>query len=123
MAPPTSSVEDTSYDDTSLADERGEESAPPPHGVVCVREVLRFLVSITDPRDGGNSSRLMATGLGLVHVALETGCQQMSKSLMSIVGSKLCRHLIMVGYTWCVFLALLFLRYCIMIILTYSLLL
>ena len=95
MAPPTTSTEDTSYeDDTAI--EREEESAPPPHGLVCVREVLRFLVSIIDLRDSGNTNRLMATGLGLVHVALETGCQYMSESLMSIVGSKLCRHLILV---------------------------
>ena len=60
---------------SSAVDTEGEESAPPPHGVVCVREVLRFLVSITDPRDSGNSSRLIATGLGLIHVALEVGCQ------------------------------------------------
>ena len=72
---------------------------PRPHGLVCVREVLRFLVSITDPRDtSSNSPRLMATGLGLVSVALEVGCKELNRfpSLLAVVGNRLCRHMIMV---------------------------
>lgn len=70
-----------------------------PHGLSCVKEVLRFLVSITDPRDAGNSSRLIGIGLGLVTVALEVGCRELGRfpSLLGIVSNRLCRHLMMVS--------------------------
>ena len=44
-----------------------------PYGVPCVRELLRFLISLVNPRDISNSEPMIQMGLSLITVALETG--------------------------------------------------
>lgn len=70
-----------------------------PHGLVSLREVLKFLVTIINPRDRGNSRRLIGIGLELLTVALEGCGRDVTRfpTIMSIIKDQLCRHLISVG--------------------------
>ncbi|XP_019862575.1 PREDICTED: Golgi-specific brefeldin A-resistance guanine nucleotide exchange factor 1-like, partial [Amphimedon queenslandica] len=57
----------------------GDEGEKSPHGMPCVREVLRFFISIINPKDR-NDKRVICIGLDLVTVMLECG----GKSLVDI---------------------------------------
>ena len=68
-----------------------------PYGMACVREVLRFLVSLTSPTYDQNTPAMIATSLGLVTVALEVGGEHINKcpSLLQLVKDQLCRNLML----------------------------
>ncbi|XP_069705453.1 Golgi-specific brefeldin A-resistance guanine nucleotide exchange factor 1 isoform X3 [Periplaneta americana] len=66
-----------------------------PYGVVCVRELFRFLISLCNPLDKQNTETMIHMGLTLLTVALEIGADSIGKynSLLSLVKDELCRNL------------------------------
>ncbi|KAA0190366.1 hypothetical protein HAZT_HAZT006148 [Hyalella azteca] len=68
-----------------------------PYGMACVREVLRFLVTLTNPTNDQNTPNMITTALGLITVALEIGGEQINKcsSLLKLVRDQLCRNLLL----------------------------
>ncbi|XP_063243123.1 Golgi-specific brefeldin A-resistance guanine nucleotide exchange factor 1 isoform X2 [Bacillus rossius redtenbacheri] len=75
------------------------ESGPQPlvpYGVLCVRELLRFLVSLCNPLDKQNTEAMLHMGLTLLTVALEVGADSIANyaSLMALVTDSLCRNVI-----------------------------
>lgn len=67
-----------------------------PYGLPCLRELFRFLISLTNPHDRHNSDAMMHMGLQLLAVALEAGHICSSPSLLVLVKDELCRHLFQV---------------------------
>eukprot|EP00731_Ephydatia_muelleri_P005229 Em0002g1405a len=84
-APPTSSLSRVPEKHRSVA----------PYGLPCVRELLRFLISIINSKDRHNSEALVTIGLNLVCAALECSgpvvCQY--QSLLLLIQDGLCRNL------------------------------
>jgi hypothetical protein len=70
-----------------------------PYGLPCVRELFRFLISLTNPIDRHNTDVMIHMGLSLLTVALETGADHIScfNSLLYLVKDELCRSLSMVS--------------------------
>ena len=70
-----------------------------PYGLPCVRELFRFLVSLTNPLDRHNSDVMIHMGLSLLTVALESGADHIpaSSSLMCLVRDDMCKNLIFVS--------------------------
>ncbi|KAF2354695.1 Sec7 domain [Trinorchestia longiramus] len=68
-----------------------------PYGMACVREVLRFLITLTNPTNEQNTPNMIATALGLITVALEVGGEHVNKcsSLLRLVRDQLCRNLLL----------------------------
>ncbi|XP_070186725.1 Golgi-specific brefeldin A-resistance guanine nucleotide exchange factor 1-like isoform X2 [Littorina saxatilis] len=68
-----------------------------PYGLPCVRELFRFLISLTNPVDRHNTDVMIHMGLSLLTVALETGADHIScyNSLGYLVKDELCRSLSM----------------------------
>lgn len=66
-----------------------------PYGLPCVRELFRFLISLTNPNDRHNTDVMIHMGLSLLTVALETGADHIScyNSLLYLVKDELCRSL------------------------------
>ncbi|KAI5636572.1 sec7 domain-containing protein [Phthorimaea operculella] len=66
-----------------------------PYGLVCVRELFRFLISLCNPLEPQNTSAMVHLGLCLVGTALEVGADQIAKypSLLYLVKDPLCRNL------------------------------
>ncbi|XP_068114035.1 Golgi-specific brefeldin A-resistance guanine nucleotide exchange factor 1 isoform X3 [Hyperolius riggenbachi] len=64
-----------------------------PYGLPCIRELFRFLISLTNPNDRHNSDVMMHMGLQLITVALETAPIANFASLLTLVKDELCRHL------------------------------
>ncbi|CAG5122355.1 unnamed protein product, partial [Candidula unifasciata] len=66
-----------------------------PYGLPCVRELFRFLVSLTNPLDRHNTDVMIHMGLSLLIVALETAADQIScySSLLYLVKDELSRNL------------------------------
>lgn len=73
-------------------------SARIPYGLPCVRELLRFLVSLTNPHDRHNTDMMIHMGLSLLMVALESGADSIPnyKSLLGLVRDDMCKNLISV---------------------------
>ena len=67
-----------------------------PYGLPCLRELFRFLISLTNPHDRHNSDVMMHMGLQLLNVALEASHIAPYQSLLGLVKDELCRHLIQV---------------------------
>ncbi|XP_048060362.1 Golgi-specific brefeldin A-resistance guanine nucleotide exchange factor 1 isoform X2 [Megalobrama amblycephala] len=65
-----------------------------PYGLPCLRELFRFLISLTNPHDRHNSDVMMHMGLQLLNVALEAAHISPYQSLLCLVKDELCRHLI-----------------------------
>ncbi|XP_051506631.1 Golgi-specific brefeldin A-resistance guanine nucleotide exchange factor 1-like isoform X1 [Myxocyprinus asiaticus] len=65
-----------------------------PYGLPCLRELFRFLISLTNPHDHHNSDVMMHMGLQLLNVALEATHIAPYHSLLYLVKDELCRHLI-----------------------------
>ncbi|CAM1293367.1 GBF1 (predicted) [Pycnogonum litorale] len=65
-----------------------------PYGLPCVRELLRFLVSLTNPHERHNTDIMIHIGLTLLTVALESGADYIGnfKSLMILVKDEMCRN-------------------------------
>uniref|UniRef100_A0A671UH38 Golgi-specific brefeldin A-resistance guanine nucleotide exchange factor 1 n=1 Tax=Sparus aurata TaxID=8175 RepID=A0A671UH38_SPAAU len=64
-----------------------------PYGLPCLRELYRFLISLTNPHDRHNTDTMMHMGLQLLTVALESGHIANYQSLLGLVKDELCRHL------------------------------
>ncbi|XP_074531303.1 Golgi-specific brefeldin A-resistance guanine nucleotide exchange factor 1 isoform X2 [Halichoeres trimaculatus] len=64
-----------------------------PYGLPCLRELFRFLISLTSPHDRHNTDAMMHMGLQLLTVALESGQIANYQSLLGLVKDELCRHL------------------------------
>uniref|UniRef100_A0A8C9FEX9 Golgi-specific brefeldin A-resistance guanine nucleotide exchange factor 1 n=1 Tax=Pavo cristatus TaxID=9049 RepID=A0A8C9FEX9_PAVCR len=70
-----------------------KESALVPYGLPCIRELFRFLISLTNPLDRHNSEVMIHMGLQLLTVALESAPIANCQSLLGLVKEELCRHL------------------------------
>ncbi|KAK2190131.1 hypothetical protein NP493_86g03025 [Ridgeia piscesae] len=71
-------------------------SGPPvPYGLPCVRELFRFLMSLTNPLDRQNTDVMVHMGLSLLTVTLEAGADHISKfnSLLYLIKDDMCRNL------------------------------
>ncbi|XP_075697735.1 Golgi-specific brefeldin A-resistance guanine nucleotide exchange factor 1 isoform X7 [Rhinoderma darwinii] len=64
-----------------------------PYGLPCIRELYRFLISLTNPHDRHNSEVMIHMGLQLITVALECAPIANYISLLGLVRDELCRHL------------------------------
>ncbi|XP_053088971.1 Golgi-specific brefeldin A-resistance guanine nucleotide exchange factor 1 isoform X2 [Pangasianodon hypophthalmus] len=71
-----------------------EGAALIPYGLPCLRELFRFLISLTNPHDRHNSDVMKHMGLQLLNVALEATHIAPYQSLLVLVKEELCRHLI-----------------------------
>lgn len=71
-----------------------------PYGLPCLRELFRFLISLTNPHDRHNTDAMMHMGLQLLTVALESGHIVNYPSLLVLVKDELCRHLLQVKPCW-----------------------
>ncbi|XP_053611208.1 Golgi-specific brefeldin A-resistance guanine nucleotide exchange factor 1 isoform X2 [Plodia interpunctella] len=67
-----------------------------PYGLVCVRELFRFLISLCNPLDAQNTSAMVHLGLSLVGTALEVGADHLAgyPSLLYLIKDPLCRNLL-----------------------------
>lgn len=74
-----------------------------PYGLPCLRELFRFLISLTNPHDRHNSDVMKHMGLQLLNVALEATHIAPYQSLLVLVKDELCRHLIQVDFFLCGF--------------------
>ncbi|XP_019411354.1 PREDICTED: Golgi-specific brefeldin A-resistance guanine nucleotide exchange factor 1 isoform X1 [Crocodylus porosus] len=70
-----------------------EGTALVPYGLPCIRELFRFLISLTNPHDRHNSEVMIHMGLQLLTVALESAPVANCQSLLGLVKEELCRHL------------------------------
>ncbi|KAM6203746.1 Golgi-specific brefeldin A-resistance guanine nucleotide exchange factor 1 isoform 1-T1 [Sarcoramphus papa] len=70
-----------------------EGAALVPYGLPCIRELFRFLISLTNPHDRHNSEVMIHMGLQLLTVALESAPIAKCQSLLGLVKEELCRHL------------------------------
>ncbi len=70
-----------------------------PYGLPCVRELFRFLVSLTNPVDRNNTDVMIHMGLSLLTVALESGADHLAdfNSLCTLVRDDLCKNMIFVS--------------------------
>ncbi|XP_029768731.1 Golgi-specific brefeldin A-resistance guanine nucleotide exchange factor 1 [Terrapene carolina triunguis] len=64
-----------------------------PYGLPCIRELFRFLISLTNPHDRHNSEVMIHMGLQLLTVALESAPVANCQSLLGLLKDELCRHL------------------------------
>lgn len=64
-----------------------------PYGLPCLRELFRFLISLTNPHDRHNTDAMIHMGLQLLTVALESAHIVNYQSLLVLVKDELCRHL------------------------------
>ncbi|XP_054653677.1 Golgi-specific brefeldin A-resistance guanine nucleotide exchange factor 1 isoform X2 [Dunckerocampus dactyliophorus] len=64
-----------------------------PYSLPCLRELFRFLISLTNPHDRHNTDAMMHMGLQLLTVALESAHFANYQSLLGLVKDELCRHL------------------------------
>nr|XP_039272742.1 Golgi-specific brefeldin A-resistance guanine nucleotide exchange factor 1-like isoform X2 [Styela clava] len=66
-----------------------------PYGLPCVRELFRFLISLTNPHDRHNSDIMVHMGLSLLMVSMEVSRNEMERfpSLLSLVKDDMCRYL------------------------------
>ncbi|XP_067828505.1 Golgi-specific brefeldin A-resistance guanine nucleotide exchange factor 1 isoform X2 [Heptranchias perlo] len=70
-----------------------EGAALVPYGLPCIRELFRFLISLTNPHDRHNSDVMIHMGLQLLTIALESAHIANYISLLGLVKDELCRHL------------------------------
>lgn len=66
-----------------------------PYGLICVREMFRFLITLCNPLDKQNTDAMIHLGLTLLTVAYEVGADSIGKysSLLALVKDELCRNL------------------------------
>eukprot|EP00080_Pristionchus_pacificus_P016438 PDM76458.1 gbf-1 [Pristionchus pacificus] len=67
-----------------------------PYGLPCCRELLRFLIALTDPLDRQNTEQMIVLGLSLLTVALEAAADHLSSYvlLLPLIKNELCRSLL-----------------------------
>ncbi|CAG9565007.1 unnamed protein product [Danaus chrysippus] len=73
-----------------------ESSNLQPYGLVCVKELFRFLISLINPLEPQNTSAMVQLGLSLVGTALEVAADHLAScpALLGLVRDPLCRNLI-----------------------------
>nr|XP_049703696.1 Golgi-specific brefeldin A-resistance guanine nucleotide exchange factor 1 isoform X1 [Helicoverpa armigera]XP_049703700.1 Golgi-specific brefeldin A-resistance guanine nucleotide exchange factor 1 isoform X2 [Helicoverpa armigera]XP_049703701.1 Golgi-specific brefeldin A-resistance guanine nucleotide exchange factor 1 isoform X3 [Helicoverpa armigera] len=99
---PEAPVEDSGDKPAEYVNHRGIRFTPQddanlqPYGLVCVRELFRFLISLCNPLDSQNTSGMVHLGLSLVGTALEVSADQLAQypSLLYLVKDPLCRNLL-----------------------------
>ena len=66
-----------------------------PYGLPCVRELLRFLVSLINPLERQNSEAMIHVGLRLLTIAVETAADVIAAvpSLLTLIQDETCRSL------------------------------
>lgn len=67
-----------------------------PYGLPCIRELFRFLISLTNPHDRHNSEVMIHMGLHLLTVALESAPVAQCQALLGLIKDEMCRHLFQV---------------------------
>ncbi|KAM5271959.1 Golgi-specific brefeldin A-resistance guanine nucleotide exchange factor 1 isoform 12-T12 [Ctenodactylus gundi] len=70
-----------------------EGTALVPYGLPCIRELFRFLISLTNPHDRHNSEVMIHMGLHLLTVALESAPVAQCQTLLSLIKDEMCRHI------------------------------
>lgn len=70
-----------------------EGTALVPYGLPCIRELFRFLISLTNPHDRHNSEVMIHMGLHLLTVALESAPVAQCQTLLGLIKDEMCRHL------------------------------
>ncbi|GMT18525.1 hypothetical protein PFISCL1PPCAC_9822, partial [Pristionchus fissidentatus] len=67
-----------------------------PYGLPCCRELLRFLIALTNPLDRQNTEQMIVLGLSLLTVALEAAADHLSAYvlLLPLIKNELCRALL-----------------------------
>ncbi|ERE78833.1 golgi-specific brefeldin A-resistance guanine nucleotide exchange factor 1, partial [Cricetulus griseus] len=70
-----------------------EGTALVPYGLPCIRELFRFLISLTNPHDRHNSEGMIHMGLHLLTVALESAPVAQCQTLLGLIKDEMCRHL------------------------------
>ncbi|XP_069316633.1 Golgi-specific brefeldin A-resistance guanine nucleotide exchange factor 1 isoform X9 [Eulemur rufifrons] len=70
-----------------------EGTALVPYGLPCIRELFRFLISLTNPHDRHNSEVMIHMGLHLLTVALESAPISQCQTLLGLIKDEMCRHL------------------------------
>ncbi|XP_050501190.1 Golgi-specific brefeldin A-resistance guanine nucleotide exchange factor 1 [Diabrotica virgifera virgifera] len=72
-----------------------QEANLSPYGLACVRELLRFLISLCNPLDKQNTEIMIHLGLTLLTVAFEISADNIGKynTLLALVKDDLCRNL------------------------------
>ncbi|KAM7074020.1 Golgi-specific brefeldin A-resistance guanine nucleotide exchange factor 1 isoform 6-T7 [Molossus nigricans] len=70
-----------------------EGTALVPYGLPCIRELFRFLISLTHPHDRHNSEVMIHMGLHLLTVALESAPVAQCQTLLGLIKDEMCRHL------------------------------
>lgn len=70
-----------------------------PYGLPCIRELLRFLITLINPLDKQNTDNMIHMGLNLLTIALEVGADSIGKydTLLEMVKDDLCRNLFSVS--------------------------
>lgn len=83
-----------------------EEVSLSPYGLACVRELLRFLISLCNPRDKQNTDVMIHLGLTLLTVAFEVSADNIGKyaTLLALVKDDLCRNLFSVSIMYKLYL-------------------
>ena len=66
-----------------------------PHGLPCVREVFRFLITLINPFDNHNYEHMIQISLSLLTVAMEVASDSIANfsSLLQLARDELCKHL------------------------------
>ncbi|XP_021101157.1 Golgi-specific brefeldin A-resistance guanine nucleotide exchange factor 1 isoform X12 [Heterocephalus glaber] len=70
-----------------------EGTALVPYGLPCIRELFRFLISLTNPHDRHNSEVMIHMGLHLLTVALESAPVAQCQTLLGLIKDEMSRHL------------------------------
>lgn len=70
-----------------------------PYGLPCIRELLRFLISLCSPLDKHNTDTMIHMGLSLLTIALEVGADSIGKyeSLLEMIKDDLCKNIFAVS--------------------------
>ncbi|XP_031246391.1 Golgi-specific brefeldin A-resistance guanine nucleotide exchange factor 1 isoform X5 [Mastomys coucha] len=99
---PTDHSDSASVHDMDYVNPRGvrftqssqkEGTALLPYGLPCIRELFRFLISLTNPHDRHNSEVMIHMGLHLLTVALESAPVAQCQTLLGLIKDEMCRHL------------------------------
>ncbi|CAJ0942083.1 unnamed protein product, partial [Mesorhabditis belari] len=67
-----------------------------PYGLPCARELLRFLITLTNPLDRHNTEQMIVLGLNLLIVVLEASADHLSNYslFLPLIKDELCRSLL-----------------------------
>ena len=74
-----------------------------PYNLPCVRELFRFLISLTNRLDRHNTDTMTHMGMSLLTVALESGADHIASfnSVLALVKNDMCKNLFSVSCISC----------------------